>query len=184
MFAFMFLLYALACMTKSMFSSAMAVIVEEGFMTKSQTGLINAVFWFVYAFGQILGGFLVDRYSPHKLVMIGICGSIIANLIIYFHQSYSVIMIALSASVMLISSATPFIQSYSVLHFEEYGRIGTVSGLLNSAASIGNILASYVFAKMSEVMSWQNVAISWVSVIVFCVMLCIIVLPRWTRFTG
>ena len=60
-FVFIFLLYAVVYMTKNMFTSAMAIIVEEGFMTKSQTGLINAIFWIVYAPFQIIGGFAVDR---------------------------------------------------------------------------------------------------------------------------
>lgn len=44
LFIFIFLLYAVVYMTKNMFTSAMAIIVEEGFMTKSQTSLINAIF--------------------------------------------------------------------------------------------------------------------------------------------
>ena len=79
-------------MTKNMFTSAMAVIVEEGFMTKSQTGLISAVFWLVYAPFQVVGGFAVDRYSPYKLIMVGLAGSVVSNIIIYFNQSYYVMM--------------------------------------------------------------------------------------------
>ena len=81
-------------MTKSMFSSAMAMIVEEGNMTKSQTGFINAVFWFVYALFQFVGGFAADKYSPHKLIMIGLGGAVISNLAIYINSSYPVIIIA------------------------------------------------------------------------------------------
>ena len=62
-----------------MFTSAMAIIVEEGFMTKSQTGLINAVFWIVYAPFQIVGGIAADKYSPYKLIMIGLLGAAISN---------------------------------------------------------------------------------------------------------
>lgn len=79
-------------MTKNMFSSAMATIVEEGFMTKSQTGLINAVFWLVYAPFQVVGGFAADKYSPYKLIVIGLVGAMIANIVIYFNQSYPVMM--------------------------------------------------------------------------------------------
>lgn len=91
-----FLLYAVVYMTKNVFSSAMASIVEEGFMTKSQTGLINAVFWFVYAPFQIVGGFAADKYSPYKLILIGLIGGLISNIIIYFNQSYTVIIAAWS----------------------------------------------------------------------------------------
>jgi len=393
LFLFLFVLYAIVYMTKSMFSSAMASIVEEGFMTKSQTGLINAAFWLVYAVFQIVGGFAADKYSPYKLIMIGLLGSLISNTIIYFNQSYYVMMgawvfnavaqfglwpgvfkivstqlkpnlrskgvfwmlfagslglgismlvasfvsnwknnflvsvvsslllilvyfiiniiverkmvvcesapeekgdvvekkkimplmatsglwflllvcllrvsidngikmmtpvmlmesyqtlpaklatristilvifsalgifvagfvqkkitrneakaqfllytaclapmivacfigkinywwvlAALSLVVLLSGGASPFSQSFITVRFEKYGRIGTVSGILNAAASVGNILASYLFAKMAEVMSWEGVAFSWIASVVICAVICISVLPRWTRF--
>ena len=396
LFIFLFLLYAVVYMTKNMFTSAMAIIVEEGFMTKSQTGLINAIFWLVYAPFQVVGGFAVDKYSPYKLIMIGLAGAAVSNIIIYFNQSYYVMMsawifnaiiqfgvwpgvfkivstkiapemrkkavfwllfstsvglgfsmliasfvthwrhnflvsvisllltiaayavlnrfldkkmvedesspqkssakeevkkepmlplmlssglivflivcllrvaidngikmmtpvmlmesyeslpaaiatrmssvliifsaigifvsgfmqrnitrneakaqiilyaisllplimvcflgyihyiwilIALSVSIMLIHGAAPFSQSFVALHFESYGRIGTVSGILNATASVGNVLASYVFARMAEVMPWRGVTASWLITIVICGLLCVVVLPRWTRFT-
>ena len=396
LFIFLFLLYAVVYMTKNMFTSAMAVIVEEGFMSKSQTGLINAVFWLVYAPFQVVGGYAVDKYSPYKLIMIGLAGATAANIVIYFNQSYYVMMsawvfnaiiqfgvwpgvfkivstqlapemrknavfwllfstsiglgismlissfvthwqqnflvsvisllitfaayavlnsfldkkmvetepvscenskktesnkqpmlplmlssgliiflivsllrvaidngikmmtpvmlmesyknlpaaistrmssvliifsafgtfvagfmqrnitrneskaqiilytisllplgvvcflgyihylwilIALSVSIMLIHGASPFSQSFVALHFEKHGRIGTVSGILNATASVGNVLASYVFAKMSEIMPWRGVTTIWLITIAFCILLCVAVLSRWTRFT-
>jgi sugar phosphate permease len=42
--------YTFMCMTRNCFSSAMVFIVEEGIMTKSDTGTIVAVFYLVYAF--------------------------------------------------------------------------------------------------------------------------------------
>ncbi len=395
LFAFIFMLYAVVYMTKSMFSSAMATIVEEGFMTKSQTGFINAMFWLVYAVFQIIGGFAVDKFSPHKLIMIGIGGAVIANAIIYCNQSYPVIiaawtfnaiiqfglwpgvfkivstqtapavsgiavfwllfstsvglglsmlvasfvsdwrqnflisvisllafllmyivfyrfidkkmisdevseisketkldkekqpvlplmmssgliafmvvcllrtaidngikmmtpvmlmesyealpaaistrissilvlfsaagilisglvrskitgneakaqiflygiciiplavvcfvgsvhylvvLIALSLSVMVIHSASPFSQSFLALRFDKYGRIGTVSGILNATASIGNVIASYGFAKMAEMVPWSTVSISWTAAALICAGICAVMMPRWTRF--
>ncbi len=395
LFGFIFVLYAIVYMTKSMFSSAMATIVEQGIMTKSQTGLINGAFWAVYAVFQVIGGFAVDKHSPYKLVVLGLCGAAVANLIVYFNQSYSVIMVAwifnamvqfgiwpgifkilstqlnpetrgtavfwillssslglgfsmliasfvshwkqnflvsvvslltvavlfgifykfldkkmvkrfvendgitekiasqktallplmvssglivfvivsflrgaidngikmmtpvllmesyaqlpaaistrissvlvifaalgallagvvqtkitrneskaqillyfasviplifvcyvgnisyiwilcsLSCALTLIHGATPFSQSYVALHFKNHGKIGTVAGILNAAAGVGNIVASYVFARMAEIMPWSLVTLSWLISIIFCGVLSILVMPRWTRF--
>lgn len=395
LFVFLFLLYSIIYMTKNMFTSATAFIVEEGFLSKSQIGIINAAFWFVYAAFQIIGGFAVDKYSPHKLIMIGLAGALISNTVIYFNQSYYVMMaawvfnaiaqfgvwpgifkivstqiapemreraafwllfstsagigismlvasfvtdwrnnflisaislllffilylvlnafldkkmveteaesqksiknteikkspmiplmlssglivflfvcllryaidsgikmmtpvmlmesyenlpaaistrmssvlivfsamgllvarfvqrkitrnearaqiilyaisllpllmvcflgkihyiwilIALSVAIMMLQGASPFSQTFLTLHFGKYGRIGTVSGILNAVASVGNILASYVFAKMSEIMSWNGVLITWIICIFICWVLCVVVLTRWTRF--
>ena len=92
LFIIIFLMYSIVYMTKNMFSSAMATIVEEGIMTKSQTGAISGMFWLVYAIFQVFGGFAADKYSPAKLISIGIAGSIVSNIIIYLYPTYPVIM--------------------------------------------------------------------------------------------
>ena len=94
LFFLLFVLYMVVYMTKCMFSSAMATVVEAGIMTKSQTGAINAAFWLVYAPFQIVGGLAADRYSPSKLIIIGLVGAIVSNIIIYSTESYEIIMAA------------------------------------------------------------------------------------------
>ena len=92
LFIIIFIVFSVVYMTKNMFSSAMATIVEEGIMTKAQTGLISGVFWLFYAVFQVFGGFAADKYSPSKLISIGIAGAIVANIIIYLYPTYPVIM--------------------------------------------------------------------------------------------
>lgn len=93
LFLALFIVNATVYMTKNMFSAAMATIVEEGVMTKAQTGAISASFWFVYAICQIFGGFAADKFSPFRLIGIGLVSGIISNLIISVNQSYTVIMV-------------------------------------------------------------------------------------------
>ena len=73
-FWMLWVLYAVVYMTKNCYSAAMASIVDEGILTKSQTGLINAVFYGVYAPFQILGGVFADKYNPEKMIKIGLVG--------------------------------------------------------------------------------------------------------------
>ena len=77
-------LYAFICMTKYTFSSAMVYIVDEGYMTKFQTGVIVSAFWASYAITQVFGGFAADRWNPKGLITIGLVGSALANLAVYF----------------------------------------------------------------------------------------------------
>lgn len=91
-FAFIWILYALVCMTKNCYNGAMAGIVEAGILTKSQTGLINSMFYLVYAPLQIVGGRTADKYSPEQLIKVGLLGSALANTVIYFNQNYYVMM--------------------------------------------------------------------------------------------
>ena len=92
------------------------------------------------------------------------------------------ILAALSLATALIHGAAPFGQSYIALRFDKLSRIGTVSGILNATASVGNILASYVFARMAELMPWRMVTAGWLLVIIVCILLCASVYKRWTRF--
>lgn len=87
-FVFLWLMYAVVYMTKNCFGSAMAQIVSEGVLTKSQTGVITGLFYVAYAPLQIVGGILADRYSPEKLLKIGLLGAAIINTIIFFNHNY------------------------------------------------------------------------------------------------
>ena len=84
LFVSVFLTYSLIYMTKNCYSAAMASIVSQGIMTKSETGLINAAFYLIYAPFQIVGGIAADRYSPYRLIMIGMLGAGVCNLLVYF----------------------------------------------------------------------------------------------------
>ena len=86
--------YAFITMTKNCFSSAMVFIVEEGVLTKSQTGTITSVFFLIYGFLQVLAGILADKWHPERLIFIGFMGAGIANLVIFFNQSYLVMLSA------------------------------------------------------------------------------------------
>ncbi|MBQ7363885.1 MAG: MFS transporter [Clostridia bacterium] len=88
-FWFMWGIYAVVSMTKNCFSAAIADIVEEGFMSKSQTELITAMFYVVYTPLQVLGGICSDKFSPERLIKIGLVGGSLANAVIFFFNTFS-----------------------------------------------------------------------------------------------
>ena len=91
-FWFVWALYVLVAMTKNFFTAAMAQIVFEGIMTKSQVGFIVAAFYIVYAPFQMVGGIFADKYDPENLITIGLFGGAIANIILFFNQNYYVVL--------------------------------------------------------------------------------------------
>ncbi len=93
-FAAVFILYTLVYMTKNCFSAAMAATVDAGVLTKTQTGMINAVFYLLYAPLQLLGGRLADRTDPTRLIQLGLLGGAVANAVIFFFPHYGVMLIA------------------------------------------------------------------------------------------
>ena len=91
-FWFIWALFVLVTMTKTFFTAAMAQIVFERIMTKSQVGFIVAAFYVVYAPFQIVGGICADKYDPENLITIGLFGGAIANVILFFNQNYYVVL--------------------------------------------------------------------------------------------
>lgn len=82
------IMYAIIYMTKNCYSAAMVRLVEEGTLTKSQTGTINAVFYLVYGAFQIPGGIAADRFSPYKLIALGFFGATVSNALITVNDNY------------------------------------------------------------------------------------------------
>ena len=94
LFLTLWMTYCLVAMTRNTASAAIATIVDEGIMTKSQAGLITAMFYLVYGILQIPGGMIADKYDSEKLIRIGLIGSAVSNAVIFINQSYPVMMAA------------------------------------------------------------------------------------------
>lgn len=156
-FWILWVMYAVVYMTKSCYSAAMASIVHEGVFTKSQTGLITAAFYFVYAPLQILGGVFADRYNPERMIKIGLVGSGIANLIIFCNQNYYVMLLAWIFNAVVQFALWPALFKIISSQLENEYRIKGIYYITFS--SICGLLMAYVVAAI--VPRWQhNFAIS------------------------
>ena len=93
LFAVAMLVYAIVYLTKTSFGAAMVHFEAEKILTKTQTGTINAIFYLAYAPFQIIGGIAADKYSPFKLISIGLIGAVLSNALILLTQNYYFLMI-------------------------------------------------------------------------------------------
>ncbi len=143
--------YAVVFMTKNCYSAAMAAIVSDGILTKTQTGAISAVFYLVYAPMQIVGGFAADRYSTRKLMLIGLIGAGVANLIIYVTQNYAVMMITWACNAMIQFGIWPSVFKIVSTQLAAAHRPKCVFYI--SAASLFGLILSYICAAF--VKQWQ-----------------------------
>ena len=152
LFLFAFLSYSLVFMTKNCYSAAMAAIVAEGEMTKSQTGLLTAVFYLFYAPFQIIGGLAADKISPHKLVALGTFGAAVANLLIYFTQNYVAMIIICAANAIIQFGIWPAIFKIISESLAPSHRVNAVCYI--GLAPITGLLLSYALAVF--ISNWKN----------------------------
>lgn len=152
LFMLLAVVYALVYMTKNCYSAAMASIVNEGIMTKSETGLISAAFYLVYAIFQVFGGFAADKYSPLKLLIIGIVGAAISNLLIFFVDGYTEMIIIWSFNAAIQFGVWPAIFKIVTTQLAEATRVKYM--LYISMSSTFGLLASYICAMFIK--NWKN----------------------------
>ena len=167
-FIFIWILYSVVYMTKNSYNGAMASIVSQGILTKSQTGFITSMFYLVYAPLQIVGGFVSDKYSPEKLIKIGLLGGTIANLIIYFNHNYYVMLAAWVFNGIVQFGIWPSVFKIISTQLIRSDR-KNMSFFISFTSSVGLIL-SYIVAAI--VPSWEyNFIVSAIFLFVFCISL-------------
>lgn len=138
------------------------------------------------AMGIFLGRFLRKKFTDNEMKLIAILIAVSIPLIgfTYFvgKSHYLAVLLTLSIGTVFLEGAIPFTSSFVAARYTEYGRNGTVSGIINAIQSAGNIMASFLFPAISENTSWNAIALIWVACLFTTVVLCICVLPAWTRF--
>jgi len=152
LFLAIWIVYAVLNMTKNCYSGAMAAIVSEGILTKSQTGAISAMFYVVYTICQLAGGFLVEKYSASKLVLIGILGAVLANVVIYFNQNYMVMMVTWCLNGAIQSATYPGL--FKILSTQLHPAHRHNAVFYFSLTASGGYFASYLCAAL--VSKWQS----------------------------
>ena len=152
LFIYIWIMYAIVYWTKNCFSGAMAAIVADGIMTKSQTGLITALFYLVYAPLQVVGGKLADRWRPDLLILIGLVGSAIANFIIYLNQSYNLMLVVWTLNSVVQAALWPSIFKIISSELAHEHRIRGVY-YITFASTFGLCFAFISAALMSK---WQD----------------------------
>ena len=93
-----FIAYTMISMTKNTYSTAIAAIVSEGLFSKANAGVINASFYLFYGMTQFLGGYLADRFSPFKIILIALFGSVFVNALMATSHSFISMLIVWSVN--------------------------------------------------------------------------------------
>ena len=167
-FIYLFLMYALVYMTKNCFNGALAAIVEDGVLTKSQTGLITALFYIVYTPLQIVGGIVVDKFSPELMIKIGLVGGAVANAVIFFNHNYYVMLIAWTLNAVVQFALWP--ATYKIISSQLCRSDRTYMIFLITLATSLGLVFSYAVAAILP--SWEyNFVFSAIVLLVLAIVL-------------
>ncbi len=89
-----FITYIIIGLTRNAYSAAIVGIINEGYFSKSDAGIIATSFNITYCLSQIVGSYFVDRVSPFKIILTGAVVTIFANIAMSINPTYWTIFIA------------------------------------------------------------------------------------------
>lgn len=163
-FCFIWFLYAVVYMAKNCYNGALASIVSDGVLTKSQIGLISAMFYVTYTPLQVVGGFVADKYSPVRMIKLGLLGAALINLVIFLNQNYYVMLIAWTLNGAIQFAIWPSIFKIISSQLVKANRIKMIFYI--SFSSTAGLVMSYMLAAV--VTDWRyNFFISFVVLLAF-----------------
>ena len=67
-------------------------------------------------------------------------------------------------------------------HFSRFGKVSTISGILNSATYIGAAVSTYAFAVISDKMGWNFTVCVWAAIAAFGAFMCLLCIKKWKAF--
>ncbi|MBQ5824342.1 MAG: MFS transporter, partial [Clostridia bacterium] len=161
------LLYTCAYVGRYNFSAAVAGIVADGLFTKSEMGLVGTVFFVIYGSGQLVNGFLGDRFSPFKMIFVGSFVSAIANFLMSFATSLPMMIIIWGANGFAQSMLwSPII--FLVSNSFEGTRLKKAQANLPATLPIGSMTAYLLSMLLMKYLSWKYIFIA-ASLILFVI---------------
>lgn len=149
------IIYALFYFCRVNFSIVLPLMNMDLNLTYSTLGIIASSFFITYAIGQIANGYMSVHYNPVKLLIIGVFGSSIMNILFGLSNDFITLLLLWSingyfqsigwpTTIRLISSAI------------RLSDIGKVFGLFNTSWALGHVLSWFFTSIIVSFMGWRN----------------------------
>ena len=163
--------------------------VNETFHLSSSVSILSAVILPIFSiFCYKLTLYLKRKFFSNELscatVMFfaGFCAIIILMLLNAQNILLSVILVSIITGSM--HGVNLMLISFVPGHFNKFGNVSWISGLLNFFTYVGSALSTYVFAKLSEVYGWQFTIFSWGLIALLGTTSCFACIKKWGNFVN
>lgn len=131
-------------------SIAAPIMEQEELINAVQMGTLGSCFFFTYAFGQIINGYLGDRVNPKRMFSIGIIVAALCNILIGFGPSVPMIFLLWSINgyaQSMIWGPLLKILSYTYIKEKERSRAAMI---LSTSIGVGSVLAILISSIVLE----------------------------------
>lgn len=154
----LFFIYTANIIGKTSFSAATAALVSEEILTKTEAGIIGGGFWLLYAIGQFLGAFLVNKMSPYTMIHICIAGATISNFLIPYMRGFWPILLLWCLNGLLQFGLWPSVLKLVSEEMVPKQRVGAM-GRLAFCYCLGSMVSYVCTAVILKFTSWEYIFI-------------------------
>lgn len=155
-FLSMILLYTFYFVVNYNLGPSSMSIQKELNITSSEFGIIFTVFTLTFALGQFFSGFLSDRYSAKKIMLIGAFGAIVANLC--FSLSNSLLLFTIFWGINGLFLSLGWSPGCSILfNWFPKSRLGLFMGIYNAFSFLGGVIVYPLVGYIIPTFGWRAV---------------------------
>ena len=159
LFILCWLVNAVSYIGRLNYSSAMADMIQEEMLVKSQAGFISMVYFFAYGIGQLCNGILGDRISPEKLVFTGLSMAALMNVLMGVTKSFFLMSLIWGINGYANSMVWPPIIRIFAEMLEKERKMKYCIDIVSS--QVAGTLASYLIsASMMWLFGWKSVFVA------------------------
>lgn len=148
--------YACAYLCRLNISVAIPVLEENRVLAKTALGMAGGLFFWFYAFGQLINGRLGDRFDGRKFIFLGLFASAIANILFGISAGFFIMHVLWALNGYFQSILFGPLMKMLVNWFPANKRSKTSLGVF-SAAIAGNILSWGVLGQVVSFTGWRSI---------------------------
>ena len=168
-------------------SNWMPTFVSESFGLDSSSAIFAGVLLPIF---QILcsqvAATLYRKYFTNESTASGVifaAGTVAAVLLsVVMHRSVLITALLMAVLVGCMHGVNLVLIGIVPRQFRRFGRVGLVSGLLNSCTYVGSAVSTYGVALLSESMGWQKTSLLWAVIALGGAVVCLLIAPKWKIF--
>lgn len=154
LFSLCWITYVVTYLCRVNFSSVMAKLSSSIQVGMIELGMVGSCFFFTYAIGQIVNGYIGDRVAPHKFITVAIIGTGLLNILISFCDRYEQILIIWALNGYFQSMIWGPLMRILAQRYDESETMKVSTGMSTSMVA-GFILSWAVFGRGFLPMSWR-----------------------------
>ncbi len=148
-------IYFVSYLTRYNYSALLNQIILEGALSRSAAAAVSTGAFITYGVGQIVCGFLGDRTNPVRLIGLGLLGTTVCNLLMFFLSSPVAVALVWGANGLFQAMLWPPLVRLAaeLLNQEDYTH--TIERVIASG-SVGSILIYLLAALLIALSVWKS----------------------------